>query len=382
MHRRCRLDDLPVELLTQIFVYAQNPNLAVVSKSFWGLSQSSLVRSQYLFHRYGKIASLGERAMSSKIANIDVVDNLLRMGCNPRADGDWLYWKACENQDEELCAKLLDAMQPSKRTLGHFLNVAAMKGSTNIIDLIVNSYNADIHQPNGEDRVLMLACAENQVDVVRHLMEKYGCDIHRNRERHLRRACLHGHVELVELLLPGADVSMFNDAALQNAAHKGHWQIVDRLLEAGANPQANRNAPLKYAISNNNLSSVISLLRAGADPRCQQDWPLRHACRNDAAEIVRILLAHHADPDALNGMPLREALRAGNYDIARQLLEHGADPNSTGALRGLSDAIRDKNAAIIGLMLQHGAKLDHPTLLSLQSSTASNFDSNNLFIEW
>ncbi|KAL1934284.1 hypothetical protein VTP01DRAFT_6466 [Rhizomucor pusillus] len=69
----------------------------IVSKSFSGLSQPSLVRLQYLFHRYGKIASFGERAMSSKIANIDVVDNLLRMGCNTRADDDWLYWKACRN---------------------------------------------------------------------------------------------------------------------------------------------------------------------------------------------------------------------------------------------------------------------------------------------
>lgn len=81
-------------VLTQIFVLHRFPNRL---KVFSGLSQPSLVRLQYLFHRYGKIASFGERAMSSKIANIDVVDNLLRMGCNTRADDDWLYWKACRN---------------------------------------------------------------------------------------------------------------------------------------------------------------------------------------------------------------------------------------------------------------------------------------------
>ncbi|KAL1934283.1 hypothetical protein VTP01DRAFT_6465 [Rhizomucor pusillus] len=116
---------------------------------------------------------------------------------------------------------MLDAIQPSKRTFGHLLNVSAMKGSTSIIDLIVISYASEIYQPNGKDGVLMLACAESQVDVVHHVMEGYDTDIHRNRERHLRRVCLHRHAEL-RFLLTGADVNMLNDAALQNAAHKGH----------------------------------------------------------------------------------------------------------------------------------------------------------------
>lgn len=142
------------------------------------------------------------------------------------------------------------------------------------------------------------------------------------------------------------------------------------MLKAGANLRANRNAPLEYAISNSNLSSVISFLRAGKDPRCRQDWPLRHACRNDAAEMVRILLAHRADADASNGMPLHEALRAGNHDIARQLLEHGTGPSSIGALRGLSDAIRSIETRTSYL------------IIIAMDPTASNVDSNYLFIGW
>lgn len=134
--------------------------------------------------RFGANAALGERAMSLKIANHKVVDCLVRMNCNPRADGDWLYWRACELQDTALCTIILDGIQPSKQTLGHFVNVAAMKGAASIIDLIVEHYGADIHQPDGEDRVLMLACAENRVDIVRHLVDQYGCNVHSNKERH------------------------------------------------------------------------------------------------------------------------------------------------------------------------------------------------------
>ncbi|KAJ8654955.1 hypothetical protein O0I10_009351 [Lichtheimia ornata] len=332
------------------------------------MSTSSWVRGLYIMRRFGANAALGERAMSLKIANHKVVDCLVRMNCNPRADGDWLYWRACELQDTALCTIILDGIQPSKQTLGHFVNVAAMKGAASIIDLIVEHYGADIHQPDGEDRVLMLACAENRVDIVRHLVEQYGCDVHSNKERHLRRACLHGHVELVELLLPGADVHAYNDAALQNAAHAGHTEIVKMLLDAGANAQANRNAPLQYAVINSDLTSIKLLINAGADPRVHQDRALRHACRRNAMDIVEYLLQLGADPNALEGSPLREALRSANESIIKLLLEHGADPNSSGALRGMDEMIKQKNKDIISLMVNAGTKAD---IISSSSSSSS-----------
>ncbi|OAD66736.1 hypothetical protein PHYBLDRAFT_73546 [Phycomyces blakesleeanus NRRL 1555(-)] len=378
------LEQLPAELQTHIFVLAQNPELATVCTSFWELSFSPLVRAQYLLLRFGKDAALGERAMSYRIANLKVIDNLLKLGCNPRADGDWLYWRACTKHNVHLCRLILAAAQPTPKILGHFLNVAAMKGAIEIIDLLVEEYGADVHQPNNEDLVLMLACAENQVSVVRHLMRRYGCNVHANRERHLRRACLQGHLELVELLLDGAYVHAYNDAALQNAAHKGHSAIVKRLLEAGANPQANQNAPLQYTIAVDDELSVRYLLDAGADPHCDQEWPIRHACRRGATKIVECLLDHGVDPDVAKGMPLREALRSSSYQTAQFLLNRKVDPNSTGAIRGICNAVRRNDLELVMLMARYGTRLDHPEILisALSPCQPTKGNIRNFVKEW
>ncbi|KAI8388766.1 ankyrin repeat-containing domain protein [Radiomyces spectabilis] len=357
-HLKDRLSELPMELKIRIFVLAQNPQLVKSASTFWKLSRASMVRARYLVQRFGKTAALGERSMSYRIVSLQVIADILKLRCNPRADGDWLFWKACENHHEQLAKMLLDAMQPSKETLHHLLNVAAMKGANNIIDLLVHQYGADIHH-NGDDLVLMLACAENQVDVVRHLARHYNCDLHSNRERHLRRACLHGYTDLVDLLIPGADIHAYNDAALQNAAHKGHAAIVARLIDVGANAAANDNAPIQYAVVHGNTSLVACLIAAGADPRCHQDKPLRIASRHDVVGVIALLLRHGADPNTGKGVPLREAIRAGHVAVVNVLLQFGADRHAYGALKGLADAIVKNDLDMVRFLTKAGARLDH-----------------------
>lgn len=356
-------DPLPLEIWEIIFILARNPELRLVSKRLWQLSCSSLVRAQYILHRYGRSAALGERAMSLPMAAKDrnVINHLLQMHCNPRADGDWLYWKACERDDKQLCAQILDAVMysssSSAATLGHLLNVAAIQGARAVIDWIVEKYPVDIIH---EDDILMLACVENQVELVRHVMSRYGCDVHANRERHLRGACLDGHLELVDLLLPGAEVHAYHDAPLQNAAYKGHWRIVDRLLRAGATPSANNNAPLRYAFANEDLRTARLLLDAGADPQCQRHWPLRHVCRRDDVDGLMLLLEYGVDVNAHQGVALYEAVKSGSCRVLKILLDRDADPNAARALRGLAYATRHgKSDKAVRLMIKAGAKLDH-----------------------
>ncbi|KAF7725372.1 hypothetical protein EC973_009639 [Apophysomyces ossiformis] len=373
-----RLCDLPVELQTAIFVLAQNPQFAVVSRFYWHLSQSSVVRAHYLLHRFGPAAALGERAMACRMVNLDVIDNLFKLKCDPAADDNWLFWKACERNDSKLGHIILQAITDPK-TRSHFLNIAATNGATNLIDLLIRVYHVDINQPNGDCLALALACTENQIETVRHLMTYYGCDVHGHRERHLRRACLQGYSELVELLLPGADVHAYNDAALQNATHRGHWKIVEQLLQAGADPQANRNAPLLSAISNGDIRSLRSLLDAGANPRWNQSWPLRLACRRDCPVVVEILLQQEGvDPNTGRGMPLRDALRAQKIEMVQVLLKHGADPNSMGAIRGLQSVIRKNDLSLAQLMAKAGARLDHSSILACDVSN----EMRNMLTVW
>ncbi|KAG0169425.1 hypothetical protein DFQ28_003684 [Apophysomyces sp. BC1034] len=374
-----RLCTLPVELRITIFVLAQNPQFPLVSRTYWHLSKSPLVRAKYLVHRFGKAAALGSRSMACKIVTLDVIDNLLKLHCDPKADDDWLSWNACERDDCPLGSIILRAIKDTKGSLGHFLNIAAIKGAIGLIDLLVNTFSVDINQPDGACLALALACAENQVATVRHLMTRYGCDVHWHRERHLRRACLQGFAELVELLLPGADVHAFNDAALQNAAHRGHWMIVNQLLQAGADPQANRNGPIQSAIFNGDARSLRYLLDAGADPSWNQSWPLRLACQRESLAVVEMLLQDtRVDPNAGRGMPLRESLKAQKTEVVQALLDHGADPNSVGAVRGLRSVVRQNNSSLLMLMAKAGARLDHPSILACEA----NNDMRNILTVW
>lgn len=362
--KRIRLTDLPAELLVRIFCLAQNPRLPTTCKIFWQLGESPWVRAHYLLERFGTWAALGERAMASPIVARcpdpkSIIEQLLVLGSHPRADGDYLLWKACSSQDVSLCTTLMDAIGPSEATVAHFLNVAAMQGATRIVDLLVERYGANVH----EDRVLMVACSENQVSMVQHLIETYGCDVHANRERHLRRACLHGHSELVSLLLSqkNVDIHVYNDAALQNAAYKGHTDVVGMLLDAGADAATNRNAPLKYAVATGNVDVAQRLLEAGADACCRDNWPIRHAARRrSTTDMVGLLLQHGADPDAMQGMPLREALRCSCVPSVELLLRHGADPASAGAIRGVCEAMLERRQELVGIMAAAGTPLTHP----------------------
>lgn len=77
----------------------------------------------------------------------------------------------------------------------------------------------------------------------------------------------------------------------------GHAEIVETLIEAGANPNLRskalgRVAPLDSAVFAKNARIVDVLLRAGADPNSPQDggfYPLHGAAQNGDVALIQIL---------------------------------------------------------------------------------------------
>jgi ankyrin repeat protein len=109
------------------------------------------------------------------------------------------------------------------------------------------------------------------------------------------------------LLNHGADVHGLENLALCTAAAEGHWEVVDVLLAAGANPASgpeNGLRPLRSASERGHLRVVRRLLAAGAPPDQDEDWPLIEAAGNGHAEIIRVLLKAVAHAGAANGMAL------------------------------------------------------------------------------
>jgi len=135
------------------------------------------------------------------------------------------------------------------------------------------------------------------------------------------------------------------DGTLHVSAANGSVEIVEKLLNAGANPDAVNTlgyAPLHVAAWVGQTAIVEALLNAGADPgsvpkkaaasghtlaNCAGTTPLHFAARVGHTDIVDALLAAGADANAAakNGTtPMYWADRYGHVDVVISLLNAGA----------------------------------------------------------
>ena len=149
------------------------------------------------------------------------------------------------------------------------------------------------------------------------------------------------------LLEIGADVNARdskNVTVLQLAVVLGNEDIVQLLLEKGANP-------------NGNFVSAVT----------NSDTPLHDAVRFARTKIAKLLLDHGAEVDARaedGGTALESAAALENEEIVRLLLEKGANPNGnpTSSVEicdtPLHVAVRTGNRTIVNMMLETGADIE------------------------
>jgi ankyrin repeat protein len=146
---------------------------------------------------------------------------------------------------------------------------------------------------------------------------------------------------LVEAMLDmGADVNAtyehYKITPLHIAVSKGDQNIVEALLEKGANVEAKDKDgynPLHIAVTKQNQKIVEALLEKGANVEVKDNYdqtPLHIAILKENKNIVEALLKHDADVEAQNKFgltPLHQALmyRNGNPVIVEALLEKGAN---------------------------------------------------------
>ncbi|KAK4171463.1 ankyrin repeat-containing domain protein [Triangularia setosa] len=179
---------------------------------------------------------------------------------------------------------------------------------------------------------------------------------------------------VVKLLLEvcGAEATATGDAygnALTASAYDGTMTILQMLLAHGAQIAAPEGYPLQVAALNGHVDIVQSLLQLGADPNAfhpvlRHGTALQAACVVGETQIVKLLLSRHADPNVGGGEftnPLTAATSNGHGEIVRLLLEAGANPNQPGGFDGsypLINAATSLPASFLELLIQAGAKVD------------------------
>lgn len=189
-----------------------------------------------------------------------------------------------------------------------------------------------------------------------------------------------GMLQAVERILEaGADPNAINPDSKLSALYFAingdakSLPVIAALLEGGANPNGSseeKTLPLFLAVRQKNLPAAEMLLQAGADAsRTSPDTsmtPLLQALKNGQADMIDLLVAHGADihatlPDGARALDVlvrdnasieavQKALALGARADVCRLDDHGAPVESA-----LHLAVRHKRTEMINEMLKAGA---------------------------
>ena len=161
----------------------------------------------------------------------------------------------------------------------------------------------------------------------------------------LALAALNGSAGMIERLLEaGADPNRPNpegETPLMTAARTGNRLALTVLLEHGADVDAieawRGQTALMWAVAQNQVDAVDVLLRAGADPNTRSTGgftPILFAAREGYSNVIDTLVRAGADVDDAvpsSGMSaLVMSVYNAHYDFAKGLLDVGANPDSAG----------------------------------------------------
>lgn len=283
----------------------------------------------------------------------ETADLLLRAGADVNAANDLgatPLWAASQNGSAEMVRRLLKAGANPNLALGSGetpLMVASRAGSGEVVSqLLAAGATVDATGTRGQT-ALMWAVAQKHPDVVKLLIDA-GADIHaRSSVWHLVMAVSpHGMLQYNKSIPHGADTALLfaarigdlasaklllgaganpNDrdawgvSATAMAAHAGFTDLVELLLEQGADPNGSAPgfAPLHAAIMRRDERMVRALLDHKADPNEPvRFWtPTRRSSRD-----------WNFNPEFVGATPFWLAARATSPAIMRLLVERGANP--------------------------------------------------------
>ena len=285
--------------------------------------------------------------------DLESADLLIRSGANVNARNDLgatPLWAACQNGSESMVRRLLTAgANPNAALLlGETpVMVAGRSGSPAVVELLAaKGANVNARAARGQT-ALMWAVAQKHPEVVKVLIAN-GADIHARSDSWTEVMAVppHGYLEYNRAIPHGNDTALMfaarvddlasakllvaaganvNDedawgvSAVVLAAHSGFTDVVEFLLEKGANANSDRAGftALHEAIMRRDENLVKVLLDHGADANLPvRSWtPTRRSSRD-----------FNFPPELIGATPFWLAARFTEPEVMRLLVKHGADP--------------------------------------------------------
>src|SRR6266850_1265982 len=254
--------------------------------------------------------------------DVDSADLLIRAGAKVNAANDLgvtPLWTASQNGSEAMVRRLLEAgANPNAALLAGEtpVMVAARSGYPVVVEHLI-AKGANVNATGARNQTaLMWAVAQQHPDVVKMLLAHGG-------DTALMFAARVGDVASAKLLVAAGanvnDADAWGVSATVLAAHSGFGELVEFLLEKGAdaNAAASGFTALHEAIMRRDEKTVSALLARGADPNAPlRTWTPTRRHSDD----------FHFDPELVGATPFWLAARFSQPGIMRLLVKRGADP--------------------------------------------------------
>ena len=284
--------------------------------------------------------------------NMGAINVLLNAGADPdTADAGCgetcLHYAVAGDCRKEALEKIIshsaDVNATNKNNVTSLM-IACRKGNIDVINVLLNAgADTDIADAYGYTW-LHFAVEGGCSKQVLHAILGHGADVNatnKYNETALKTACEKGNEDIINVLLnAGADPNIVDDGGFTGIHHatsgKCSKEIFQAIIDNGdvnATSKENTTA-LMIACEKGNEGATDVLLKAGADPNIADGdgntWIYYAVAGNCRKGLLQAILDHGSDVNAINTnnvTPLMVACKKGNVDAINVLLKSGADPN-------------------------------------------------------
>jgi ankyrin repeat protein len=319
--------------------------------------------------------------------HIDIVRQLLQAG----ADVDISVINGCETLDwaymhqRSIYQIILPKSQKAKTSLTISGILSAANRSKQVLSQYLDGHRGEnIKSGQRElENALCYAIAEKQSSAVISVLLEFGVDPNtetfKTSQPPLELAALKYDINLVERLL-NAGARIDSPDILEAVAYsEDGFDILNFLIEQGADVLASGGNALRRAISGDNLGGIKLLMSSGVNINdaslCANGYTyLARAARYAETKTVKYLVDNgaivNAPPSAIAGITaLQAGASAGNLEVVKFLLDIGSDfnaePSSDNGTTALEASLgfyelKEEHTVIFQLLLDKGADINGP----------------------
>lgn len=224
---------------------------------------------------------------------------------------------------------------------------AAKAGDSSTIQTLLTRSRIDVHFKTNE--AIKQAIFHSRTEVALMLLADPRFKIQDLYQELFLNAVRVGNVEIVQFFLRQThimlDPAANGNMAIQEASVHGHVEIIRLLLACpGVDPAAENNSPLQRAVYFNHTEAARLLLSADSrvDPTCHGDYLLQMVAREGYVDMVQLLLADpRINPSSCFNAPIQRAAQRNQIEVARLLLADARVNLTTAVTIAATDEMRD-----------------------------------------